>query len=208
MLPSVTWRKALHGAPPEITDVEVARGVRNRALGRIAHNFVASRESESGLLFNLYLASFLNKCDDLKLVAKDLQRAGVEVDVDDRPTLVGAPASISAPEGVNSILVWRTAWAGVIWSLWRAYNGARHGEPFDLQTAWLRAKAVWKDARRIVASRRKKDERRAESGDGGGSLADNDLWDILLRDFKQDRPPVTARHRPGGRRAAVVGGGE
>ena len=46
MLPSVTWRKALHGAPPEITDVEVARGVRNRALGRIAHNFVASRESE------------------------------------------------------------------------------------------------------------------------------------------------------------------
>ena len=75
MLPSVTWRKALHGAPPEITDVEVARGVRNRALGRIAHNFVASRESESGLLFNLYLASFLNKCDDLKESSADMSES-------------------------------------------------------------------------------------------------------------------------------------
>ena len=48
MLPSVTWRKtAAYGAPPEILTVAgVARGARYGALGRNAHNIVASRESE------------------------------------------------------------------------------------------------------------------------------------------------------------------
>jgi len=35
-----------YGAPPEITVAGVARGARYRALGRNAHNIVASRESE------------------------------------------------------------------------------------------------------------------------------------------------------------------
>ena len=54
-----------YGAPPEITVAGVARGARYRALGRNAHNIVASRESELGLYSNLYLASVLNKCFDL-----------------------------------------------------------------------------------------------------------------------------------------------
>ena len=126
---------------------------------------------------------------------QELLRAGVEVNTRCRAVLVGDVRDISTPRGVSGAKLWQTVWAGVIWSMWRAYNAARHGEKVSLVIMWHWAKAVWKDVSRVRLAEERTTERDTEKVTE--RQAYNDLWMLLLSDNKQ-ATAVTGRR--GGQR--------